>query len=262
MATSTRSGSFHCSARAIVALAIWLLAAPALAADAPEYSARYAVYRNGKLAGKAEFAFERDGDRWVIRNEAAGTHGMARLLHARDSEYAAGRMRDGRFWPDEFRHQTTVAGVDNRWSAAFDWEKRRVTTTKGQQRRELDLVSGALDGLSLKVEIQRRLRAGESDLRLHLVDDDEIKVQEFRQLAPERLETSLGCVETIPVQRVRSDSKRYTRAWHAPQFDYVAVRMEHGKTGGDHLEMRITELVLDRRAVPPRPGCSAHQSSP
>ncbi len=193
---------------------------------------------------------------------------MARLLRARDFEQAHGRIRDGRFWPDQFVHRTTVAGIDSEWTADFDWEQDVVRTVKGRNHRELPLSGNALDGLSLKFEIQRLLRANgqalqPQDLLLQLVDDDEIKVQQFRMLPNERLETSLGCLDTVPVERVRSgDSRRYTRAWHAPGLDYVTVRLEHGKTDGDHMEMRITELVLDGTTVPPRAGCSGLQETP
>jgi hypothetical protein len=249
--------------RALFLLAVALGSAPAFAADWQEYQARYAVYRNGKLAGKTEFTFEQAGEQWIIRSEGRGTHGMARLLRARDLEFTEGRIRAGRFWPDSFSRHSTVAGIDKSWTASFDWDSRSVQTVAGRERRQLDLgEDGALDGLSLKLELQRRLRAGENDLVFHLVDDDEIKHQEFRRQEPERLETSLGCLDTIPVERLRTGSKRYTRAWHAPEFGFVTVRMEHGKTGGDHMEMRITELVLNGQAVAPKAGCAALQGSP
>ncbi|MEJ8569653.1 DUF3108 domain-containing protein [Elongatibacter sediminis] len=246
-----------------------LLPHPARAEGWLAYEARYAVYRNGKLAGKAEFTVEPTGEagEWTIRSEASGTHGMARLLRARDVEHTIGRIRDGRFWPEQFTHHTTIAGIDDRWTADFDWQSGRVFIAEGKERRELDLGEHPLDGLSLKLELQQRLRNGtgsgfNENLVFRLVDDDEIKEQTYRMRERERLETSLGCLDTIPVERVRTGSKRYTRAWHAPNLEYVTVRMEHGKTGGNHMEMRITELVLDGEPVAPQAGCTAYQGAP
>jgi hypothetical protein len=94
-----------------------------------------------------------------------------------------------------------------------------------------------------------------------LVDEDEVKLQEFRVLPKEMLETSLGCLETIPVERIRSsESTRYTRAWHAPALQYLTVRLEHGKTDGDQMEMRIAELQMAGQPYTPGMGCSAHRS--
>lgn len=230
------------------------------AADWQPYQARYAVYRNGKLMGKADIRFEPKGDRLVIRSDGNGTHGMARILGARDSEYVEGSFAQGEFKPERYVHHTRVAGIDDQWTAQFDWPKNTVTITKGENTLPLDLGPGALDGLSLKLELRRRLRDNEPDLTLFLVDDEQIKQHVYRVLDTEQLETSLGCLQTVPVERVRTGSTRFTRAWHAPELEFIAVRLEHGKTDGDHIEMRITELVVGQREVKPQPGCAAVQT--
>jgi hypothetical protein len=93
------------------------------------------------------------------------------------------------------------------------------------------------------------------------VEEDEIDEQNFRILPPEWMETSLGCLRTAVVEKIRHNSKRYTRAWHAPELDFLEVRMEHGKTGGNHIELRITELTIDGVDIEPRPGCAARQAA-
>lgn len=231
-----------------------------LAADWQEYQARYSVYRNGKLTGKADFTLEKRASKWIVKSVGSGTHGLARILKASDTEMAEGRLIDGRFRPDRFVHHARVAGIDDRWQALFNWERGIVQVVQDRSTLEMDLGAGALDGLSLKLELQRRLRAGDENMQFYLVDDDEIKHQVFRVLESERLETSLGCLETVPVERVRTNSTRYTRAWHAPALDFVTVRMEHGKTDGDHMEVRISGLVLSGKEIAAVPGCSARQT--
>jgi len=244
----------------IVLLLMWL-PADLLANDLQEYSARYSLYRNGKLAGKADIKLEQQGDQWIMSTKGSGTHGLARLLRARDREYVEGHVQDGRFVPQRFEHDVTVAGIGNQWTAQFDWEKDIVTVRQDDKSIELALQGEALDGLSLKLEMQRRLRTGDNNLQFLLVDEDEIKLQSFRVLPREMLETSLGCLETIPVERIRSpESTRYTRAWHAPELDYLTVRLEHGKTNGDHMEMRIAELQTADQAFTAGLSCSAVQS--
>ena len=230
------------------------------------YSARYAIYRNGKLTGKVEVALERHGERWIIRSEGSGTHGLARILSARDNEDVAGRLIDGRFRPDQYHRHTRVAGIDDRWTVDFDWERRRVSIMHDRgEPLLLDMsspgIGDALDPLSLKLEMRYRLSGPEPLLQFQMGEEDEIDEQNFRILAPERMETSLGCLSTLPVEKIRHGSTRYTRAWHAPDLAFVEVRVEHGKTDGNHLEMRITELSLDGAAITPRPACAALQSS-
>lgn len=232
-----------------------------LAAEWQPYEARYAVYRNGKLAGKVEISLTQQGDQWVMRSEGSGTHGLARILRAKDTENVVGRFENGKFLPLHYSSHTRVAGIDNKWSADFDWSSNMVEIIDGKNRLSLDMGPGALDALSLKLEMQRRLRDQEPGLNFYLVDEDEIKDQDFRALSGERLETSLGCLYTLPVERIRENSTRYTRGWHAPDLGFITVRLEHGKTDGDHMEMRISELVVNGKQVEPKPGCAALQVS-
>jgi hypothetical protein len=124
------------------------------------------------------------------------------------------------------------------------------------------MVGDSLDPLSLKLEMRQRLAAGNPDLQFQMVEEDEIDEQNFRLLPPERLETSLGCLLTHPVEKIRHNSRRYTRAWHAPALGFIEVRMEHGKTGSNHMELRITELSIDGQEIAPRPGCAAIREEP
>ncbi len=250
--------------RATVWLAAWLAltwAAPAQAADRlaiEPYEARYSIYRNGRLTGKMEVELSRHGDRWVIRSSGTGSYGLARILAARDNEEVRGQIHEGRFRPEHYERHTLVAGLDESWTVGFDWDQRQVRISHNENEPiVIEMIGNSLDPLSLKLEMRQRLAADEPDLRFHMVEEDEIDEQNFRVLPTERLETSLGCLLTLPVEKIRHDSLRYTRAWHAPALGFMEVRMEHGKTGDNHLEMRITELSIDGREVPPRSGCAA-----
>lgn len=253
--------------------ALWLTALAALSGTAvaqPEtsivvapYEARYSIYRNGKLTGKMDVQLDRQDQRWTLRSTGSGTHGLARLLGARDNEEVRGRVQDGRFRPERYWRHTLVAGLDEDWTVDFDWEQRQVSITHNDDTPlMLDMVDESLDPLSLKLEMRRRLAEGRSDLRFQMVEEDEIDEQNFRELPAERLETSLGCLLTLPVEKVRQESRRYTRAWHAPRLGFIEVRMEHGVTGGNHIEMRITELAVEGLQVAPSPGCAALQQEP
>jgi hypothetical protein len=263
--TMARCGTRRAGIWLAVALAsFWPAPAPAMEgmAIAP-YEARYSIYRNGKLTGKMEVELLQHGDRWIIRSAGTGTYGLARILGARDTEEVRGRAPQGSFRPERYQRHTLVAGLDESWTVAFDWDDRRVSISHNDHEPlVLDMVGDSLDPLSLKLEMRRRMASENPDLRFHMVEEDEIDEQNFRALPEERIETSLGCLVTLPVEKIRHNSSRYTRAWHAPELGFIEVRMEHGKTGGNHLEMRITELTIDGHDVMPRPGCTAMQQDP
>lgn len=257
----------------LAALLLALTLPAAAYAELQPYSARYSVYRNGKLIGMAELEVRQEGERWAIVSEVSGTHGLARLIQARDEERVIGHIQDGRFRPDRYERDTRHLGMRDEWLATFDWDRQSVTVVHGDNQFELPHEGRALDPLSLKLEMRRRLRAAgpEPDaadaildfpnLNFMMLEEDEIEAQRFRMLRKERLETSLGCLDTLPVEKIRENSTRFTRAWHAPELDYIAVRLEHGKVGGDQMEMRISELTLNGDAVQPSAGCAAIQST-
>jgi hypothetical protein len=235
---------------------------PATGQQIRPYSARYAIYRNGRLSGKLDVSLRRQGEQWTLTSEGAGTHGLARILAARDNEEVAGHLQGGRFLPDRYTRHTRMATLDDYWFFDFDWATRRVSVVHDRSDPLLlDMVGDSLDPLSLKLEMRQRLQQPDPQLQFHMVGEDEIDGQDFRVLPREWMETSLGCLATTPVERIRHNSTRYTRAWHAPDLDNIEVRMEHGKTGGNYFEMRITELSLDGDAVRPRPGCAALQGA-
>ena len=246
----------------LLAILLALSWAGAAIADISPYEARYSIYRNGKLIGMLEIDLKQDGDAWEINSKGSGTHGLARILRARDTEKVTGRIADGRYLPDQHVRHTRVVGLDDHWKTTFDWENDQVTVVEdGKKTWTLPLGGEALDPLSMKLEMRQRLEKPEPDLVFMMVDEDEIEEQRFRLLETEWLETSLGCMETTPIEKIRKTSSRYTRAWHAPAFGNIEVRVEHGKTGGDHMEMRITELSFGGEEILARPGCSAQQST-
>ena len=244
----------------LACLSALLLSTSARAELAP-YEARYSIYRNGKLIGKLEIDLAKNGDTWELNSEGSGTHGLARILRANDKEKVSGQLTDGQFRPSSHTRHTRVAGIDDRWKSIFDWDADQVTVTHDNKKNYvLELRGEALDPLSLKIEMRRRLDEANTDLSFLMVEEDEIEEQNFRKLESEWLETSLGCMETIPIEKIRHNNRRYTRAWHAPALGNIEVRVEHGKVGGDHLEMRIAELSFGGSDVIARPGCSAMQS--
>jgi hypothetical protein len=88
------------------------------------------------------------------------------LLGVTDAEQAEGSFLDGRFRPDRFSHHSRLGGISDDWSAQFNWQEATVAITKDEDVLSLDLGQGALDKLSLNIELQRRLREQNPDLQL------------------------------------------------------------------------------------------------
>jgi len=244
----------------VVALLLTLLFASSLYADWRPYRARYEVYRNGKLTGELLVAFEQNGERWNMSSEGTGTHGIARFLRAKENEYAEGSLNRGRFQSISYSYFKRMAGKDDVWTAGFDWQKGTVAVTSGRNTLTLDTGPNTMDALTLKVELRRRLRDHDPDLVFMQVDDDKVKEMVYRILDTGEIDTALGCLQTVAVERIQLGRTRYSRSWHAQDLDFIMVRLEHGKSNGDDIEFRITELEFGRMQMEPGRECSTAQA--
>jgi hypothetical protein len=236
----------------------FMLPAVAGAEEPGSYEARYSAYRNDKFVGENRVKLELDGDQWTMLSEARGTRGLARLLKLKDTEKSSGKLEEGNYLPSTYRHHTSAVGIERGWSAEFDWDAAIVRTEPDDGDFSLPLENGTLDPLSLDMALRRALPENVVEWQGRMVSEDEIKVHRYRISAPESLTTALGCLQAQRVERIRENSKRYTRVWYAIELGYVAVRLEHGKYDGDHMEMRIESLQLDGKTIEPGSICE-HQ---
>lgn len=219
------------------------------------FDAVYEVLVDGKPRLEARITLVREGDAWKLSSTSSGTRGLARLLRVSSEEHSSGRLRDGRMEPLEYRRHTKVVGRDDRWSARFDWTERVVTTSTEDGDFELPLDEDTMDPLSVTLALGRHLSGGAPEFTIGVLDEDEIDEHLYRASPPGPLQTELGCLEVIALERVRENSERYSTGWYANELDHVPVRARHGKRGDREFDMRILRLELDGQAVSAREDC-------
>jgi hypothetical protein len=227
----------------------------------PSYQAVYDLYMDGKLRGETRIRFDRDGQHWSFANEAEGLKGLAGFLGAETIESAAGTWKDGLVLPEEFSHRYEIAFRKDGWSARFDWESGKVHTNHDDEELQLPLEQGVVDPLGLTLVMQLRLNQDLDTWEIPIVDEDKIDLQRFRVMKREPVETKLGCLDTVEVERVRENSKRYSSVWFAPRLDFITARMVHGKREGHEFEIRIRELTLNGDPVTATAPCPGQTGS-
>lgn len=240
---------------AVLALLIPLCSAASAEPRPAEYLARLDLLRNDKAIGETRFQFTSDAKRWRMESQSRGTRGLASFIGLDEFSYSEGDWHDGQPRPLRFE-RTVKAIVTKRWSADFDWSSGRVLSKHPDGESALALEPGAIDQTAVGLVIQRGLARGENEWHLRVLDEDEIEDQHFRVEASERLQTALGCIEAVRVDKIRDPaSTRYTHTWYARNHGYVPVRAQHGKQDSDRYESRILELVVDGVAVSAGPDC-------
>lgn len=241
----------------LVALATaWVLSAAPGAAQAPAaFEARLELLRNGKIMGESAFTLTSADGRWRMESNTRGTKGLARFIGLEEASFSEGDWAEGRARPLRFERKVDAIKT-LQWSAEFDWEAAIVRSVHPDGESSLELQPGVVDENTLGLRIRAGLARGEDDWRFLVLDEDEIEKQHFAVRAVERIQTALGCFEAHRVDKIRDPaSKRYTRTWYAAGWDFVPIRIEHGKHGGDHMESRIVEMTVDGRKVTAGPDC-------
>lgn len=230
---------------------------PMLASGQPpeHMNARLDLVRNGKMIGETTFVIRSDGEQWRMESSSRGTKGLARFIGLDESSFSEGDWHGDEARPVRFERELSAI-KSYRWSATFDWEAGTVHSVHPDGENDLPLEAGVVDQTALGLVIQWGLVRGETEWALRVLDEDEIEDQLFRVITEEPVQTGLGCLDAVRVDKIRAaESKRYTRTWYARDYNFAPVRIEHGKEGGDRFESRLQELVLENEAVPRRPDC-------
>lgn len=191
-----------------------------------------------------------------MTSETRGTRGLPRLLHASSIESSSGSLVEQHFRPDSFKQSSSIAGSEDGWEATFDWEQKLVSTRHEDGDSSFALSGAETDPLSLTRNIMENLALGVQHFTMDVVDEDEISPQEYKAGPTESFSSDLGCLRTIPVERIRENSKRYSTGWYAESLQFIPVRVVHGKQGGKEFEMKIIDLVLDDKPIKGVNDCS------
>jgi hypothetical protein len=147
--------------------------------------------------------------------------------------------------PQHYLYEQT--GISNRREEAeFNWETGRVASHDDGELWDLQIEPGALDRLSFSVRLGRDIADhGLSEFRYQILDGDEFDEHHYRVLGEEVLNTPLGALRTVRIERIRDpNSERRTRFWLASDWDYLLVRLEQVNGAG-----RLTELQLESATV-------------
>lgn len=155
----------------------------------------------------------------------------------------------GQLRPLQYTYERTGLGRDRTAKLDFDWQAKRVTNNVQDKPWKMKIHEGIQDKLSFQVQLQRDLAAGKTeDLYYQIADGGRIKEYRFAKVGEETLETPLGKVDTVKIERTRKDDDRVTYAWMAPEYGYLLVRMQQ-EEGGDVYTIYIHESEIDGETI-------------
>jgi len=224
------------------------------AGEPVEFSAYYEARTNG-MRGSAErhlVQLSDDSYRLNISLEAKMAGINIGDLH-QSSEIA---MKNGLIVPQHYSY--LVSGITTASeTVSFNWDAGVALSTEDEQSWTLDLEPGVLDQLSLQLSLARQLeQLPEADLgrkqefTFQLVDRDAIETHRYRSLGTEVLQTPMGALNSIKLERVRDrDNGRQTLIWFATDWHNLLARIEQVNPSGLRIELALEHARVGDETV-------------
>lgn len=158
------------------------------------------------------------------------------LMNSRNGELKLVHSRSEQITP---RRERKVA-------TRFDWEDQQAIGTINGERFGLDVPPNTLDFLGSLYRMMQRLESGEfnqEDAResIRVLERDRLREYHFEYVGRETLESPVGRVETVRVDRCSEDSDVALSAWFARELRHVPVRFDY-EADGRVFELSLTQI--------------------
>ena len=170
--------------------------------------------------------------------------GPVRWLYGSPHELSLFCVRDGIIRPTHYEYRIDKRSQDS-FTLDFDWAARKVTTVKDGKTTVRDLPEIAYDRFGLQQAIRLWLRqqpdsAKGAEAEFVSVDDKDINHYCFAIRGHEKVETPVGTIDAIRVDRVDSPT-RSTHSWVAPSRDWHVIKVESINRGDVELRMLVNK---------------------
>ncbi|MBB3061827.1 DUF3108 domain-containing protein [Microbulbifer rhizosphaerae] len=201
----------------------------------------------------ATYAAKYSGIGVTATRELSGSGGNWRLdfnahsLFADIREYSRFIAANNQLSPRHYEYHKTGLGKDRH--TVLNFEQGRVVNVSDKSRTLENVPNHIQDKLSYQLQLALDVATGKETLSYKVADGKRIREYEFSVVGKELLQTPLGEIETIKVQRVRDgDSDRETSIWFAPKWDYALVKLMQEEDGKSY-QISLTKLSIDGKNI-------------
>ncbi|GAB6040409.1 DUF3108 domain-containing protein [Endothiovibrio diazotrophicus] len=221
-----------------------LLLGGTAAADPPPFVAHYTLTRNGLHLGDSRLQLSREaggGWRYASRVQPVGL--LSLFVSDTVEEESHWRLDGDHPRPERYRYHRFGGKKERRVELRFDWQAGQVVNDISGDRWTMEIPAGTLDKLVYQVAIMLDLERGLRAMSYAIADGGTLKHYHLEVTGEETLETPLGPLRTLRIERTKESSKRTTRLWCAPRFHFLPVRIEQVKQDGETLRMTIERVL-------------------
>ena len=233
--------------RRALLLALSLLAIPAVqAAELKPFQASYtADWKQLPMSGSAERSLTKDADNvWTLSFKAS-------MMIASLTESSTFTFKNDSLIPKTYTFERGGLGKTKKINLDFDWAANMVTGLENKTPVKVPLLSGMLDKSTYQLALQRDVAAGKKSMSYIVVEGTDTDTYDFRVIGPEKVQTKVGSIDAIKVERVRdpTQSKRITQMWFAKDQGGILVALRQVETDGKEYNIMLQDGTVDGKAV-------------
>ena len=230
--------------RTLLGLAALALLPESFAIEIKPYSAKYSAKFNG-MDIEANHRLEK------LESGQYRETLKAKNIFGKINEQALFSLsEDQTLIPQEYKYERSLMGVKRAEQQVFYWPAQELQYYKKDQLTLLPIEPGALDMITHKLKLRSDLQLGKENFSYSVIARGKLKQYVYKVMARQVLDTAIGPLNTVLVQRIREDKDRTTKIWLASDWDYLAVQLEQIKNGESH-KMKIISGQVDNQPVVP-----------
>ena len=219
------------------------------------FVARFVLKSFGTTVGRSEWRLipiEGQQFLWESRSETAGAGAFIRDVYI--TERSESELIGQSFRPLVYHYDRYGKNVTRNVKVAFDWENGvALNTAKGHTWR-IAVATGTLDKLNYLLALMSDLNDGKRSMRYTIADGGRVKVYDMRADGIEILETALGTLKTVKIQRLRDGDYGEATLWCASALGFLPVKLERRNREGRLVTMYIEAIEGTPPTVMKKPG--------
>ena len=151
--------------------------------------------------------------------------------------------------PAQYRSIDTLSSDNQVVFLSFDWREMSVHGTVNDVEFQSSLDGRVHDRVSIQYELMLDLLQGETSTRYSLLDGDELKILQVKNIGQREVKTPYGKFDATGIQHNKENSSRITTLWCARELGYLPVVIEQHRDG----KLRVRAVLTDYSPIESAP---------
>ena len=187
-----------------------------------DLSIRYAL-TSPFADGIAQYAWKRDGDRYIISGSAQAEGFFTLFLEGRILQESTGTVTESGLRPERFSERKPQGPEE---SLTFDWANRTVEFNRNGEKKPGGLADNTVDWLSMIFQLAHEPPKGEA-VSMKVYTQRKLYAFELKVLGVEEIELPIGRVKALHLRHATQDANEQVDVWLGVDQHYLPVKMRY-----------------------------------